>query len=240
VNLGSIYDGYKTRIEKIRDKIIAETVRLKKLSCGNLYSIDVDLDNTAGNNTTVNYYTSWYLFEDPSHKNDENGRGLLTHRIRHIQGLEGEPKKVNFIKTIYDPSKFDTNSNHYTIFWYYYRNGYRAKEGENNLGGNDWCAIEDPGTVNGKPRFTVFNTNDNIGLPEAERNETTGKLEYPKKPDINDPNSYLTISFSKERPDIKQEKIKAILIYNHEKYESNIITFENKDPAAGPELTNGI
>ena len=237
VNLGSIYDGYKIRIEKIRDKIITETVRLKKLSCGNLYSIDVDLDNTAGNDTMVNYYTSWYLFEDPAHpENDKNGRGLLTHRIRH----HDQDSKVSFIKTTYDPNKFDTKPNRYAISWYYYRNGYRAQEGENNLGGNDWCAIEDPGVVNGKSRFTVFNTNDNIGLPTAERNETTNKLEYPKKPRVDDPNSYLSISFSKERPDIKQEKIKAILTYNHEKYESNIITFENKDPAAGPELTNGI
>jgi hypothetical protein len=108
------------------------------------------------------------------------------------------------------------------------------------LGGDNWCAIDDPNIINGKPRFEVFNKNDNIGLPAPVENKETGELEYPVKPKIDDENGYLTISFSKERPDIKEEKIKAVLIYNHEKYESNILTFENKDPAAGPELTNGI
>jgi hypothetical protein len=63
---------------------------------------------------------------------------------------------------------------------------------------------------------------------------------YPTKPDENDQNGYLSISFSSNRPDIKEEKIKCVVIYNHEKYESNILTFKNEDPAAGPELTNAI
>lgn len=231
-NLRSIYDSYKIKIEKIRDKIIAERDTFKALICGNLYRIEIDLDNSQGEDTTADYYTSWYLFEDPLNK--EDGQGLLTNRLIDKDG------KVSLKKKPYDPSKFDTKSNQYSIYWYYYRDGYKATDGENYLGGDNWCTIEDPNTINGKPRFEVFNENDNIGLPAPVENKETGELEYPAKPKIDDENGYLTISFSKERPDIKEEKIKAIVIYNHEKYESNILTFENKDPAAGPELTNDI
>ena len=235
-NLRSVYDSYKIKIEKIRDKIIAERDTLKALICGNLYRIEIDLDNSQGEDTTADYYTSWYLFEDPlNQQNGQNGQGLLTNRL-----IIDEEGKVSLKKKPYDPSKFDTKSNQYSIYWYYYRDGYKATDGENYLGGDNWCAIEDPNTINGKPRFEVFNENDNIGLPAPVENKETGELEYPAKPKIDDENGYLTISFSKERPDIKKEKIKAVLIYNHEKYESNIITFENKDPAAGPELTNDI
>lgn len=235
-NLRSVYDSYKIKIEKIRDKIIAERDTLKALICGNLYRIEIDLDNSQGEDTTADYYTSWYLFEDPlNQQNGQNGQGLLTNRL-----IIDEEGKVSLKKKPYDPSKFDTKSNQYSIYWYYYRDGYKATDGENYLGGDNWCAIEDPNTINGKPRFEVFNENDNIGLPAPVENKETGELEYPTKPKIDDENGYLTISFSKERPDIKKEKIKAVLIYNHEKYESNIITFENKDPAAGPELTNDI
>jgi hypothetical protein len=93
----------------------------------------------------------------------------LTSRIK----IEGS--KVSLIKKPYYPDKFDKQSNLYSIYWYYYRDGYKAGEGENYLGGDNWCEITDSGKVKGKPRFNVINTNDNIGLPDPIENKTTGK-----------------------------------------------------------------
>jgi hypothetical protein len=78
----------------------------------------------------------------------------------------------------------------------------------------------------------------NIGLPNID--ELNDGDFYPNKPDVDESNGYLSITFSAERPDIQEEKIKAVIIYNHEVYESNVLTFNNDDPAAGPELTNDI
>lgn len=231
--LGSC-NNYRVRVEKLSKKIEQKALYLRDISLGHLYLMysklepkDKDLDNS--------YFSSLGLFE----KEEEDDKWALGLKYRLGSGQAGRKP--------YDAKAFDKyfkeeSSNRYQIYWYYARAGYVPGKDENQFGGEGWCEIKDSDAINNISRFVVNNVisekdnsiPNNIGLPKPDN----GK--YPPRGDSSDLNSYLSITFSAERPDIQEEKIKAVIIYNHEIYESNVLTFNNDDPAAGPELTNDI
>lgn len=259
-NYLSTYNNWQTIINNILIQIEKYTLDLQKLSMGQAYPM-YHLNHEVPQETKPEtYYSSSALFESVWKKDGEtiwiNGEGLL-NRIVKSEDIDDEGfqsctlKQSQYIKTDKTDNNgddIDDNANKYQIYWYYERNGYTPGEEENPYGGPGWCEIGDNGSISGIGRFTILNVESqddkeviakNIGLPKPIEVETN-KYQYPTKPDENDQNGYLSISFSSNRPDIKEEKIKCVVIYNHQKYESNILTFKNEDPAAGPELTNAI
>lgn len=231
--LGSC-NNYRVRVEKLSKKIEQKALYLRDISLGHLYLMysklepkDKDLDNP--------YFSSLGLFE----KEKEDDKWALGLKYRLGSGQAG--RKPYDAKAL-DQYFKEESSNRYQIYWYYARAGYVPGKDENQFGGEGWCEIKDSDAINNISRFVINNVisatdnsiPNNIGLPKPDN----GK--YPPRGDSSDPNSYLSITFSAERPDIQEEKIKAVIIYNHEIYESNILTFNNDDPAAGPELTNDI
>lgn len=230
-NYLGVFNNWWKKIQDILDKIKINTLNLQKISAGRsypMYSLSEDIDIEVDGGPNKNYY-SRDLFEAESDNTFD--KGLLNRIITPTS----ESGFCGFDSQIYSDAISTDDDNKYQIYWYYERNGYIPGEGENPYGGPGWCEIEDNGSINNVGRFTILNPSvKNIGLPQP-----TGDG-YPSKPDEDDQNGYLSISFSSNRPDIKEEKIKCVVIYNHEKYESNILTFKNEDPAAGPELTNAI
>jgi hypothetical protein len=68
----------------------------------------------------------------------------------------------------------------------------------------------------GWERLTGFS---NHGLPSVnEKNDY-----YDKKPKVDDPNGYVTTELRLKQ----EEKFQAVLFYNHEQFNSNIVTFAN-------------
>ena len=244
-NYLSTYNNWQTIINNILTQIEKYTLDLQKLSIGQAYSMYTLNHKVPQEAEPKTNYSSSALFESTWKKDDEtlwiSGEGLL-NRIKHSGDIDDKGFESctlltsDYIKTDKtNGDDVDDNANKYQIYWYYERNGYTPGKGENPYGGPGWCEIGDSGSNNNVSRFTILNSNvKNIGLPQPDGDK------YPTKPDENDKNGYLSILFSNNRPDIKEEKIKCIVIYNHEKYESNILTFKNEDPAAGPELTNAI
>ena len=217
-NYMAIYDNYQSRVMKFFD-LIREQVNKISLISKPTASPDGE--------TTISFQSSYQLFEEGLLKiAQENNIGRLI--------VNEETKLVSFNKITYE-SDIEEKNNRYSIYWYYYRKDYVPADTENYLGGTDWCCIDNIEVLNGAARFTIGSESfTNIGLP------TPNDDKYPPKPNLDDKNGYLLIDFSAKRPDIKEEKIKAIIFYNHERYESNILTFTNDDTAAGPELTNSI
>lgn len=217
-NYMAIYDNYQNRITKLFDLIKEQLNKISSIS-----------KPTAPTNVeiTISFQSSYQLFEQGLLKiaqEDNTGRLIINE----------ETKLVSFDKIIYE-SDLEEKNNRYSIYWYYYRKDYVSTDIENYLGGTDWCSIDNIESLNGVARFIIDSENyTNIGLP------TPNDDKYPPKPNANDKNGYLSIDFSTNRPDIREEKIKAIIFYNHERYESNVLTFTNDDAAAGPELTNSI
>lgn len=230
-NYLGVFNNWQKKIQDILDKIKINTLNLQKISAGRsypMYSLGEDIDTEVDGGPSKNYY-SRDLFE--AEGDNTFDKGLLNR----ITTPTSESGFCGFDSQTYSDTISTDDDNKYQIYWYYERNGYIPGEGENPYGGPGWCEIEDNGSINNVGRFTILNPSvKNIGLPQP-----TGDG-YPTKPDENDQNGYLSISFSSNRPDIKEEKIKCVIIYNHQKYESNILTFKNEDPATGPELTNAI
>lgn len=116
--------------------------------------------------------------------------------------------------------------NRYCIYWYYYINGY--VDNEDPFGTMDWKRIDDA-------EINKLITNallDNIGLPDVLEGGT-----YPAKATTADSNAILHLSLP---TDNREEKVKALLFYNHEKYESNEIVFTNERPPLEEVVRNAI
>ena len=110
------------------------------------------------------------------------------------------------------------NDNRYCIYWFRYQPNAAEPDEEPRVTDKKWKKITDNEKVNGR-NIT------NLGLPQ---------LSFPKEGDSEnkyydkrDTDAILGINLDTT---LKTEKIKAILYYNHTKYESNIIEFTNSNP----------
>jgi hypothetical protein len=110
------------------------------------------------------------------------------------------------------------NDNRYCIYWFRYQPNATEPDEEPRVTDKKWKKITDNEKVNG--RYIA-----NLGLPQ---------LSFPKEGDSEnkyydkrDTEAILGINLDTT---LKTEKIKAILYYNHTKYESNVIEFTNSNP----------
>ncbi len=112
-------------------------------------------------------------------------------------------------------------ANRYSIFWYRFKAGYKNEE-EQFLNSN-WELIEDK---------------VNCGLPAQgsyeERDDRN--LYWIKSPD--DSNSTVTISVGDKS--LPQEFIRAVLVYNHEVFISNTLTFTNENPVVDETTADSV
>ena len=106
------------------------------------------------------------------------------------------------------------NCNKYCIYWY----RYCLNQKNDGIGGQDWQLIEDwPSGVPGMPSIS------SDGLCYNTQSDITAKIQL--------------------NENVKEERIKAILFFNHIAYESNVLTFINDTPpsdAAQPEPQDSI
>lgn len=135
--------------------------------------------------------------------------------------------KPEYYVGIYTPPTEESHSNRYCIYWYRYVPGYIDPNTEFDFGGPEWKRII-PGSIKDDEKIQISSNADdlisiayNLGLPITYNKET---CYWDKKPKNNEGilNIYL-------EPKMHQEKFKAILFYNHERYESNPIIFTNVD-----------
>ena len=138
-------------------------------------------------------------------------------------------KSNNYVYNIYQEADLSNFNNRYCIYWYQYDNNYvleyDAEDEENkeyfygNFAGLHWKRILDvnrDGTEN--------NADRNIGLPVntfTKQVDGVNKTFYVAKSDDESALSYYM------DPKTKEERIKAILFYNHNQIESNVLTFTN-------------
>lgn len=140
---------------------------------------------------------------------------LTDANIEHAEALTkrmNEADAENFDLTAFEQEyqKFiKANENKYCIYWYR-ANPAAAGDIWSNSG---WDRID-------------WGTSSAPGMPEV--NETG--LAYKEK---SSSKAYITL----KGDDRKEEKIKAILIFNHMPYESNILTFENISPPSDDSLS---
>ena len=132
-------------------------------------------------------------------------------------------KNNGYVFYEYKQTDFSAYDNKYCLYWYRYEPGYKLeyKKDANNDEFNYGKFMTD-----GWRRMTEIS--QNYGLPtESYVSELDGKTYYKAKPIgqkvIRDMVRELT-----------EEKYAVILFYNHEKYQSNIITFTNSEPELIP------
>ena len=132
-------------------------------------------------------------------------------------------KSNGYVFYEYKQTDFSAYDNKYCLYWYRYEPGYKLeyKKDANNDEFNYGKFMTD-----GWRRMTEIS--QNYGLPtESYVSELDGKTYYKAKPIgqkvIRDMVRELT-----------EEKYAVILFYNHEKYQSNIITFTNSEPELIP------
>lgn len=129
--------------------------------------------------------------------------------------------------------------NHYCIYWYRYRSGY--EDSDDKYLPKNWERLLNPGRdENGQIVIPTKETPQEIidaliplnpkpGMPAV--NQTT--MTY--MPKSTQPFPAIQMDYKKEA-----EKFKAVLIYNHQPYFSNEITFTNEEPELDSSLTNTI
>ena len=121
---------------------------------------------------------------------------------------------------IYSPweSTFDSSAkdNLYSIYWYRYEPDWQSKEKysadsehSNKIIFKDWKMI---------------NNSLNIGLPS--RNNTGKSVQYWNKNSTGENLPKLTVNLDREK---SQEKFKVLIVYNHNRYESDELVFTNVD-----------
>jgi hypothetical protein len=140
--------------------------------------------------------------------------------IQFVTGILKRTSSEDFYP--YVPKDLSDYDNKYCIYWYKYQNGYSDEN--DPIGMLDWKMITEEDVLN--------STIKNIGLPTLNADGT-----YPPKVMATDPNVILRLMLPITN---RQEKYKAILFYNHVKYESNEITFVNERTPADEALKNNI
>lgn len=138
--------------------------------------------------------------------------------------------KSEYYVGIYTPPTEDVYGNRYCIYWYRYAPGYIEPNTEFDFAGPEWERIIPPGDKL-IPTPTLIQTSSESGsfteIPNNLGLSTTlkdGTDYFEKKPENGE--SLLQVYLE---PKMHQEKFKAILFYNHEKYESESIVFTNMD-----------
>ena len=138
--------------------------------------------------------------------------------------------KSEYYVGIYTPPTEDAYGNRYCIYWYRYAPGYIEPNAEFDFAGPEWERIIPSGdkliptptpiqTSSESGSFTEIP--NNLGLSTTLKDGTDY---FEKKPENGE--SLLQVYLE---PKMHQEKFKAILFYNHEKYESDSIVFTNMD-----------
>lgn len=149
-------------------------------------------------------YLSWYLFEKD--KNDDNEYYIerKDYNFKEYASVTGQEE--NKLK----------NDNRYCVYWFRYQPNAALPDEEPRILDKKWKRITVNEKVNGR-NIT------NLGVPLLSLKGEDGK-NYNEKRDTDE---ILGINLDTT---IKTEKIKAVLYYNHTKYESNEIEFTNLNP----------
>ena len=138
--------------------------------------------------------------------------------------------KPEYYVGIYTPPTEDVYGNRYCIYWYRYVPGYIEPNTEFDFAGPEWERIIPPGDklfptptqIQISSELNSFvNIPNNLGLSTTIKEGTNY---FEKKPENGE--SLLQVYLE---PKMHQEKFKAVLFYNHEKYESESIVFTNMD-----------
>ena len=141
--------------------------------------------------------------------------------VKKFSQLLSYTNKEQFKKyTAPDMSIYD---NLYCVYWYKYQSGYTDED--DPFGRRDWQRIE--------------TDSPNIGLPtpHPEDAKNVDIKFYPAKPLDTDAHALLNLTLP---VDNKEEKYKAVLIYNHEPFNSNEIVFTNERYVTDEEIKNNI
>lgn len=141
--------------------------------------------------------------------------------VKKFSQLLNYTNKDDFDKyTAPDMSIYD---NLYCVYWYKYQSGYIDED--DPFGGKDWQRIE--------------TDSPNIGLPTPypEDAKNVDIKFYPAKPLDTDTHALLNLTLPVNN---KEEKYKAVLIYNHEPFNSNEIVFTNERYVTDEEIKNNI
>ena len=161
---------------------------------------------------------------------EKNQASLTTYFKRALNIVDGN--KMDSFDEIFDDLQayksvdLSIYDNRYCIYWYYYINGYTNSE--DPFGMADWKRIDDA-EIN---KLITNSLSSNIGLPDVLEEGT-----YPPKATTTDSNATLYLSLPTNN---KEEKFKALLFYNHEKYGSNEIIFTNERPPLEEAIKNTI
>ena len=161
---------------------------------------------------------------------EKNQASLTTYFKRALNIADGN--KMDSFDEIFDDLQayksvdLSIYDNRYCIYWYYYINGYTNSE--DPFGMADWKRIDDA-EIN---KLIMNSLSSNIGLPDVLEEGT-----YPPKATTADSNATLYLSLPTNN---KEEKFKALLFYNHEKYGSNEIIFTNERPPLEEAIKNTI
>ena len=141
--------------------------------------------------------------------------------VKKFSQLLNYTNKDDFDK--YAASDMSIYDNLYCVYWYKYQSGYVDED--DPFGGRDWQRIE--------------TDSPNIGLPtpHPEDAENVDIKFYPAKPLDTDAHALLNLTLP---VDNKEEKYKAVLIYNHEPFNSNEIVFTNERYVIDEEIKNNI
>lgn len=149
-------------------------------------------------------YLSWYLFEKD--KNDDNEYYIERKDYDFKEYASVTEQEENKLK----------NDNRYCVYWFRYQPNAATPDEEPRILDKKWKRITVNEKVNGR-NIT------NLGVPLLSLKGEDGE-NYNEKRDTDE---ILGINLDTT---IKTEKIKAVLYYNHTKYESNEIEFTNLNP----------
>ena len=122
------------------------------------------------------------------------------------QTIKSYSTKTNFLP--YGEKDLSAYDNKYCIYWYLYNSEYLPTGDEATFGN----FVEE-----GWERLSEF---DNVGRPMEVESSVNGYL--PKESSTSEFNYYMS-------PTSKEQQIKAVLFYNHQMVESNVLTFKNLD-----------
>lgn len=120
----------------------------------------------------------------------------------------------------YTQRDFSDYHNRYCIYWYRYKEGYVDSEG---LMEDGWERIA-PGIVFKDSSYSTTTIPANLGLSTGYTTEG-GESYFLPKP--TDEEGYLKIYLT---PDLAKEKFRVVIYYNHERFDSEVLEFENLDP----------